>query len=76
MCCGKSTPPLAPAILGLILGPLLEKSLRTSLEMSAGDYSIFFTRPIALGLIIASIAILVISALHLTPKEIRQADQD
>ena len=34
--------PIAPLVLGLILGPFLEKSLRTSLEMSAGDFSIFF----------------------------------
>ena len=38
--------PIAPLVLGLILGPFLEKSLRTSLEMSAGDFSIFFTRPL------------------------------
>ena len=41
--------PIAPLVLGLILGPFLEKSLRTSLEMSAGDFSIFFTRPLCLG---------------------------
>ena len=39
--------PIAPAILGLILGPIMEKSLRTSLEMSGGDFSIFFDRPLA-----------------------------
>ena len=38
--------PIAPLVLGLILGPLMEKSLRTSLEMSGGDFSIFFTRPL------------------------------
>jgi len=72
----KIDAPLAPAILGLILGPLLEKSLRTSLEISAGDYSIFFTRPIALLLLVASAAVLVIAALHLAPKEIAQGGQD
>ena len=44
--------PIAPLVLGLILGPFIEKSLRTSLEMSAGDFSIFFTRPLCLGLLI------------------------
>ena len=44
--------PIAPLVLGLILGPFLEKSLRTSLEMSAGDFSIFYTRPLCLGLLI------------------------
>jgi putative tricarboxylic transport membrane protein len=63
--------PLAPLVLGLILGPALERSLRTSLEMSAGEYSIFFTRPLCLGLLIASAAVLVGAALKLAPKELR-----
>lgn len=68
--------PMAPAILGLILGPQIEKSLRTSLEMSAGSYSIFFTRPITVVLIILSVVILVVSALKLAPQEIRQTSED
>ena len=43
--------PLASS-LTLILGPLMEKGLRRSLEISRGDFSIFFTRPISLGLLI------------------------
>jgi putative tricarboxylic transport membrane protein len=68
--------PLAPAVLGLILGPQLEKSLRTSLEMSAGDFSIFLSRPIALGLLIFAVLILVVAALNLAPKEIREGSGD
>jgi putative tricarboxylic transport membrane protein len=55
--------PLAPLVLGLILGPALEKSLRTSLEMSAGDYAIFFTRPLCLSLLVASALVLAGAAL-------------
>jgi putative tricarboxylic transport membrane protein len=68
--------PVAPAVLGIILGPMLEKSLRTSLEMSAGDYSIFFTRPITLFLLIVAVVILVVAALQLAPKEIRAASDE
>jgi putative tricarboxylic transport membrane protein len=68
--------PLAPAILGLILGPQLEKSLRTSLEMSAGDFTIFLTRPITVTLLALSVIILVVSALNLAPSQIRQATDD
>lgn len=68
--------PLAPAVLGMILGPQLEKSLRTSLEMSAGDFTIFLTRPIALSLIVISLVILTVSALQLAPKEIREGSAD
>jgi putative tricarboxylic transport membrane protein len=43
----------APFILGFILGPMLEISLRQSLSMSKGKFSIFFIRPIcAVSLII------------------------
>jgi putative tricarboxylic transport membrane protein len=38
---------LAPVALGLVLAPMLELSLRQSLAMSAGDWSIFVERPIA-----------------------------
>jgi len=39
--------PLAPLLLGLILGPMLEYNLRNSLIISNGDPSIFLTRPIS-----------------------------
>lgn len=43
--------PLAPMILGLILGPLVERKLRTGLISSGGDFTPMFTRPICLLLI-------------------------
>jgi putative tricarboxylic transport membrane protein len=64
--------PLAPLVLGLILGPPIEKSMRTALEMSGGDYAIFFSRPLCLGLLIASALVLVGAALSLAPKAIRE----
>jgi putative tricarboxylic transport membrane protein len=52
----------APLVLAYVLGPLLEMSLRQSLTMSDGDFSIFFTRPIsAVGITVA--LLLVISPL-------------
>jgi len=66
--------PLAPLVLGLILGPAIEKSMRTSLEMSAGDYSIFFTRPLCLGLLIAAAVILAGAALKLAPSALRETE--
>ncbi len=68
--------PIAPFVLGLILGPFLEKSLRTSLEMSAGDFSIFATRPLCLGLLIVAGLVLLASALRLAPAEVREASND
>ncbi len=43
--------PLAPVVLTLILGPLMERSLRQSLEMSQGDIAIFWESPIAVVLL-------------------------
>jgi putative tricarboxylic transport membrane protein len=57
--------PLAPAVLALILGPFMEKSLRTSLEISAGDFSIFVTRPMSAALLAVSALILAVSAFRL-----------
>ena len=57
--------PLAPAVLTLILGPLMEKNLRRSLEMSQGDFSIFLESPIAVGLLITATVVLLLPLLRL-----------
>ena len=51
---------LAPVALGLVLAPMLELSLRQSLAMSAGDYSIFLQRPIALTMLVLGAVLLVL----------------
>jgi putative tricarboxylic transport membrane protein len=40
---------MAPLVLGLVLGPLLDKSLRRGLVLSDGSIVPFFTRPIAMA---------------------------
>ena len=57
--------PLAPTVLALILGPMMEKSLRTSLEMSAGDLSILITRPISAVLLAVAAIVLLSPAVRL-----------
>jgi putative tricarboxylic transport membrane protein len=39
--------PMAPLVLGIVLGDLLEKNLRRALILSDGDIAPFFTRPIS-----------------------------
>jgi putative tricarboxylic transport membrane protein len=51
--------PVAPVILGLILGPMFESNLRRSLMLSRGDWSTFVTRPISLGFILVAVFVLV-----------------
>jgi putative tricarboxylic transport membrane protein len=52
----------APLVLGLVIAPILEQSLRQSLIMSNGNYLIFFSRPISLGLMMVSIGLLALAA--------------
>ena len=50
--------PLAPVVLGLVLGPLMEKNLRRAMALSGGDWGVLFDSPIAVtlwGLALASL---------------------
>lgn len=49
--------PLAPIILGIVLGPILERNFMSSMLKSSGDLMSFFERPIAAGLGVATIAL-------------------
>ena len=49
--------PMAPLVLGIILGDILDKNLRRALILSNGDIGPFFTRPICLGLFILTMLI-------------------
>jgi putative tricarboxylic transport membrane protein len=42
--------PVAPVLLGIVLGPLIEQEFRRAMSISGGDIMIFATRPIALTL--------------------------
>jgi putative tricarboxylic transport membrane protein len=51
--------PVAPAIIGLILGPLAETQFRRALAISEGDPSVFLTHPISAALLgLAAAAVL------------------
>jgi putative tricarboxylic transport membrane protein len=49
--------PIAPAILGVVLGGMLEENFITSMIKSNGDLGAFFARPIALGLAVLTIVV-------------------
>ncbi len=53
--------PLAPAVIGLILGPMAEIQLRRALAIGAGDASVLVTSPIAAILLGLSVLILAAS---------------
>jgi putative tricarboxylic transport membrane protein len=49
----------APLLLGLVLGPMLESSMRRALMMSDGSPLIFLTRPISATFLIVALIFLV-----------------
>jgi len=51
---------IAPIILGLVLAPMLELNFRQALAMSAGSYSIFFTRPISAVMLVIGLTLLLL----------------
>jgi putative tricarboxylic transport membrane protein len=56
--------PFLPAVLGVVLGPLVESNYRRSLQLTGGDHVIFAEDRIALGLLVVSALFVVISLLR------------
>lgn len=53
--------PIAPLILGFLLGPMLEQSMRQALSMSGGNLFFISGRPIAIALVIAAVLVVVVT---------------
>ncbi|MEQ1581800.1 MAG: tripartite tricarboxylate transporter permease [Steroidobacteraceae bacterium] len=51
--------PVAPAVIGLILGPMAEQQMRRALSISQGHFSIFVTEPISATLFAVAVLVLV-----------------
>jgi putative tricarboxylic transport membrane protein len=51
--------PVAPTIVGMILGPVAEQQLRRALAISQGDISIFLTKPISATVLAITAALLI-----------------
>ena len=51
--------PIAPLVIGLVLGPMVEESLRQGLIITRGSFFAFFEKPIALTLFVLTILFLV-----------------
>ncbi len=54
--------PVAPVLIGMILGPRADTELRRALQISQSDFSVFFTRPISCTLIVLSVLLVVVPA--------------
>jgi putative tricarboxylic transport membrane protein len=55
--------PIAPVILGVILGPLMETQLRRAMTASGNDVGIFFDRPLTIGLLFIALLAFVVPQL-------------
>lgn len=66
----------APLLLGFILGPMMEENLRRALLLSRGDWSTFATRPLSAGLLLASLAMIVVVLLPSIRSKREEAFQD
>ncbi len=56
----------APLVLALVIGPMIETSMRQTLKMSGGDVMVFFTRPICLVLYLIVLAVFLGPGLYKT----------
>jgi putative tricarboxylic transport membrane protein len=50
--------PVAPVVIGMILGPMAEQAMRQALTISQGDWTTFVTRPISLCILLVALAAL------------------
>ena len=66
----------APLLLGFVLGPMMEEYFRRGLSLARGDFSVFVTRPLSLGLLIASALLVVIVALPAIRSKREEVFQD
>ncbi|MFF0826118.1 tripartite tricarboxylate transporter permease [Brevibacillus sp. NPDC003359] len=59
----KNDFPLAPLVLGLVLGPMIENNMRRALTTSNGDFSILLTKPLSATFLVCSLLWLIIPIL-------------
>ena len=50
--------PVAPVVIGMILGPMAEQAMRQALTISQGDWTTFVTRPVSLCILLVALAAL------------------
>jgi TctA family transporter len=63
--------PVAPVLLGFVLGPMLEENFRRAMLLSRGDLTVYLTRPISAWFIAAG-ALLIVFQLYAYARHLRK----
>jgi putative tricarboxylic transport membrane protein len=50
--------PIAPLVIGVILGPMADENLRRALMVSQGSFLPFFTRPVSILLLVTIVLVM------------------
>ena len=66
----------APLLLGFVLGPMMEENLRRAMLLSRGDATVFATRPISAGLLLAAILLVLVIAVPNIRRQREEAFQE
>ena len=66
----------APLMLGFVLGPMMEENFRRSLLLSHGEFTVFFSRPLSLALLVATALLVLLVALPSMKKKREEAFQE
>ncbi|WP_238927309.1 tripartite tricarboxylate transporter permease [Achromobacter xylosoxidans] len=65
--------PMAPLVLGVVLGDMMEQNLRRALSMTDGNVSVLFASPVAIALWTAAIAVVIVPQLLRRMRKARKA---
>jgi len=52
--------PMAPLVLGVVLGNMMEQNLRRALSMTDGDVRVLFSSPVSISLWVAALAVVIV----------------
>jgi len=63
--------PVAPAVLGLVLGGMFEREFRLAMRLSDGSFSIFFSRPVAMVIVLLAFVIILSNVISSTGLVVR-----
>lgn len=68
--------PLAPLVLGLVLGPMIENNLRRALTISNGDFIIFVQKPVsAIFLLVAALWLIIPVVLKMKGRNVLKSEE-